>query len=87
MKQHTLPLHPCYKKKTTLKTLTQSTCHKYASVGFTEQQILEKLCKTEHLVIDTYVKFEPHYLTRIRISIENVPNELPDKNVKTLLPE
>ena len=35
--------------------------HKYASIGFTQRDILEQLCETEHLLADTYIKFEPDY--------------------------
>ena len=66
-------------------TIQISTRHKYASICFSERYILEAFSKTKHLLTDTYVKFEPDYNTRIRISIENLPIELPDKEVKTLL--
>ena len=68
-------------------TIQISTGHKYASICFTQKDIPEKLCETEHQLIDTYVKFKPDYHTRIRMSIEQVPIKLPGKEVKTLLPE
>ena len=51
-----------------------SFCHRSASMSFREQNTLERLCEPEHLLPpNTYVKFEPDYHTRIRISIKNIP--------------
>lgn len=63
-----------------------STSPRFASACFTEQEILEKFCKTEYLLtFNTHLKVELNYKTRIRIYIENIPIELPDIEVKTLL--
>ena len=61
------------------------SCHRSASTCFTEPDILKKFCEAKHLLsLNTYVKIEPDYHTRIRTSIENIPVKLPDKD-KTLL--
>ena len=52
------------------------------------RKTLLKFCNTEHqLLPNTYVHFEPDYHDKIRISIENIPIELPDREVKTFLSE
>ena len=69
-------------------TIQISTCRRYASMCFTTREILEDFCKWEYeLPPDQYVSFEPDYHSRIRISIENIPIELPDKEVRTFLSE
>ena len=57
-----------------------STCHKYASICFKTRELLLEFCNNEHLLLpDTPVLFSPDYHERIRISIENLPIELSDK--------
>ena len=57
-------------------TIQISTCHRFTSICFTERQILKEFCESEHLLPpDIYVKFEPDYYTKIRISIENIPKK------------
>ena len=63
-----------------------STCHRYASICFKTRELLLEFCNNEHLLLpDTPVLFSPDYHERIRISIENLPIELPDKEVKNFL--
>ena len=40
---------------------------------------------TDHLLADTTITLEPDYYDKFRISIENIPIELPDKEVKEFL--
>ena len=40
---------------------------------------------TDHLLKDVPITFEPDYYEKIRISIENLPTELPDSVVKEFL--
>ena len=69
-------------------TIQISSCHRYASVCFTTRETLEHFCKWSYeLLPDQYITPEPDYHNRIRISIENIPIELPDKEVKTFLSE
>ena len=57
-------------------TIQISTCHRFASICFTERQMLKEFCEAEHLQPpDIYVKFEPDYHTKIRISIGNIPKK------------
>ena len=63
-----------------------STCHRFASICFTNREILETFYQNEHLLLpNIYVKFETDYQTRIRISIENIPIELSNREVKKFL--
>ena len=57
-------------------TIQISTSHKYASICFTVQSILQKFCKTEHLLNANYVRSEPDYHKRIMKSIETIPVEI-----------
>ena len=66
-------------------TIQISSCHAPTLVSFTVEHILETFLEAEHLLPpNTYGKFESDYYTRIRISTENRPIELPDKD-NTLL--
>ena len=40
---------------------------------------------TDHLLADTTITLEQDYYDKFRISIENIPIELPDKEVKEFL--
>ena len=69
-----------------ITTIQISTRHRFASICFTNREILETFCQKEHLLLpNIYVKFEPDYQTRITISIENIPIELSDREVKKFL--
>ena len=68
-------------------TIQISTCHRFASICFDSRETLLKFTETEHLIIDNPVIFQPDHDDKIRISIENLPIELPDKKVKTFLSE
>ena len=69
-------------------TIQISTCHRYLSICFTRREILEGFCKSDHQTLsDIYVQFEPGYHTRQLISLENIPTELPDREVETFLSE
>ena len=69
-----------------ITTIQISTCHRFVSIWFTNREILETFCQNEHLLLsNTYTKFEPDYQTKIRISIENIPIELPDREIKKFL--
>ena len=53
---------------------------------FQYQRIPSEFCTTEHLLLpNIYVNFVPEYYIRIRVSIENIPLEQPDREVKNLL--
>ena len=68
-------------------TMQISTCHRYASVCFKTRKLLLEFCNNEHLLLhDVPVLFSPDYNERIRISIDNLPIEFPDKDVKNFLP-
>ena len=66
-------------------TIQISTCHRYASECFDTRDILLKFTSTEHSLLDHPIIFAPDYNDKTRISIENLPIELPDKEVKTFL--
>ena len=40
---------------------------------------------TDHLLADKTITLEPDYYDKFRISVENIPIELPDKEVKEFL--
>ena len=70
---------------TETSTIQIFSCHRSASTCFRERDILKKFCEAKHLLsLNTYVKIESDYYTRIRTSIENIPVKLPDMD-KTLL--
>ena len=63
-----------------------STCHTFIFIFFNTIDILLTFCETEHEILpNIHIQFEPDYHDKIRISIENIPIELPDKEVKTFL--
>ena len=69
-----------------IDTIQISTCHRYISICFKTRELLLDFCEQEHtLLTDTIAIFTPDYYDRIRISIENLPIELPDEDVKKLL--
>ena len=64
-----------------------STCHRFASVCFDTRETVLAFTTAEHSLINTPTKFYPDYYQKKRISIENLPIELPDKEVKNFLSE
>ena len=66
-------------------TIQISTCHRYASICFDTRDILLKFTSTKHSILNSPIIFVPYHDDKIRISIENLPTELPDKEVKTFL--
>ena len=67
-----------------LPILPQPKCY----IKFKTRELLLKFCKQEHILLrDTPVQFSPDYHERIRISIENLPTELPDEDVLYFLSE
>ena len=71
-----------------IDTIQIWSCHRYTSICFTRREILEPFCKSEHqLLPDKQVHVEPDYYNRQRISIRNIPIELPHREVKTFLSE
>ena len=66
-----------------IDTIQISTCHRYISLCFKTRELLLDFCEHEHtLLTDTIAKFTPDYYDRTRISVENLPIELPDEDVK-----
>ena len=45
---------------------------------------MEAFCQEEHLMLGDPTTFTPDYQSKIRISIENVPIELPHTKIRTL---
>ena len=66
-------------------TIQISTCHRNASICFDTREVLLKFTNTEHLLLNEQITFQPDHDDKIRVSIENLPIELPDKEVKTFL--
>ena len=64
-----------------------STCHRFTSICFDTRENLLTFTNTEHSLLDIHITFYPNYYERRRISIENLPIELQDKEVKTFLSE
>ena len=62
-----------------------SACHKFASICFDTRETRLTFTNTEHSLSNVPIKFYPDYYEKKRISIENLPIELPDKEVKTFL--
>ena len=62
-----------------------STCHRSASICFDTKEDLLQFTKAEHSLQETRNTFYPDYYERKIISIENLPTELPDKEVKSFL--
>ena len=66
-----------------IDTIQISTFYRYASICFKTRELLLEFCNNEHLLLtDVPLLFSPDYHERIRISIENLPVELPDTEVK-----
>ena len=62
------------------------TCHRYISICFKTWELLLQFYEQEHTLLpDILVEFIPDYYDRTRISIENLPTELPDEDVQELL--
>ena len=69
-----------------IRTIQITTCHRYISICFNTRDSPIIFCESQHEILpDTFIKFEPDYQEKTRISIENIPIELPDKGVKTFL--
>ena len=68
-----------------INTIQISTCNRLLSICFDTRAILLQFVDTDHLLADTPITFEPYYYEKFRISIENIPIELPDKEVKEFL--
>ena len=69
-----------------IDTIQISTCHRYISICFKTRELLLEFCEHEHTILtDTLAKFTPDYYERTRISVENLPIELPDEDVKKFL--
>ena len=45
---------------------------------------MEAFCQEEHLMLGDPTTFTPDYQSKIRISIENIPIELPHTKIRTL---
>ena len=68
-----------------IDTTQISTCHRYVSIYFKSRQLLLEFCKQEHTLLQKLIQFTPDYHERIRISIENLPIELPNEEVRNFL--
>ena len=69
-----------------IDTIQISTCHRYISICFKTRELLLDFCEHEHTILtDTIAIFIPDYYDRTRISVENLPIELPDEDVKKFL--
>ena len=70
-----------------INSIQISTCHRIASLCFDTREILLKFINIEHLLHDIPITCEPDHHGKMYISIESLPIELPDKEVKTFLLE
>ena len=69
-----------------INTIQISTCHRFASLCFDTTETLLTFTNTEHLILPNIsITFQLDYYEKKRISIENLPTRLPDKQVKTFL--
>ena len=68
-----------------IHTIQISTCKRYLSICFDTRETMLQFVDTDHLLKDVPITFEPDYYEKIRISIENLPIELPDSVVKEFL--
>ena len=69
-----------------INTVQISTCHRHISICFKSRQLLLEFCEREHILLQNlFIHFIPDYHERIRISIENLPIELPDEEVRNFL--
>ena len=69
-----------------IDTIQISTCHIYISICFQNREDLLLFCEQEHTLLPNItINFTPDYYDRIRISVENLPIELPDENVRRFL--
>ena len=67
-------------------TIEISTCHRFASLCFDTRETLLNFTNTKHQILPNIsIIFQPDYYEKKGISIENLPTELPDKEVKTFL--
>ena len=63
-----------------------STCKRFVSICFDTRETLLTITNTEHSILpDTPISFQPDFHDKIRISIENLPIELPDKKINLLI--
>ena len=63
-----------------------STCYRYISICFKDQETMETFCEEEHHITETIkMNFIPDYHRKIRISIENIPIELQDTKIRNFL--
>ena len=62
-----------------------STCKRFLSLCFDTRGTLLQSADSDHILLDTPIFFEPEYYQKIHISIENIPIELPDDEVKNFL--
>ena len=69
-------------------TIQIPTCKRFGPTCFDIRETLLNFTNTEHYILpDTPIKFHLDFYDKIRISIENIPTELPDKEVKSFLSE
>ena len=68
-----------------IHTIQISTCKRFLSLCFDTRDTLLQFADTDHILLDTPISFEPEYYQKIHISIENIPIELPDDEVKIFL--
>ena len=66
--------------------IQMSKCHRFASLCFDTRERLLPFSNTGHLILPNIsITFQLDYYEKKRMSIENLPIELPDKEVKTFL--
>ena len=68
-----------------IHTTEISTCNRFLSICFDTRETLLKFVGTDHLLADIPITLEPDNYDKIQLSIENIPIELPDKEVKEFL--
>ena len=67
-------------------TMQIPTCHQFASICIETRETLLKFTNNEYSILPNHpITFQPDDNDKIRIWIENLPIELPDKEVKTFL--
>ena len=66
-------------------TIQIYTCNRSLSIYVNTRKILLQLVDIDHSLADTLITLEPDYYDKMRLSIENRPIELPDKDVKEFL--
>ena len=68
-----------------IHTIQISTCNRFLSICFNTRETLLKFVGTNHLLADIPTTLEPDNYGKIQISIEDIPIELSDKEVKEFL--